>query len=605
MIKICNKGGILLKSKKQNSLSRIMSYAGRHKNLTLLGCVLSALSAVSGLIPFVCVWLAAKNALVTWPDFEETHNLVRWGWIAVWTAVGSIVLYFAALMSTHIAAFRTARNIRYTAMQHVLKLPLGFFSENQSGRLRKLIDDNAGLTEDLLAHKLPDLAGTVVTPVAAIAMLFLFDWRMGLLCLLTMVLALLSMCLMMGGKNAGFFHRYQQEIERMSGEAVEYVRGIPVVKMFQQTVYSFKAFYAAIKDYSDLASQYAMSCRVGQTCFLTFINGAFALLIPAALLMASGGNVREVLVNFIFYALFAPACGQMINRIMYMSEAVMEADEAIGRLDEILDQKPMEESKKQNHPVNTTVSFDHVTFTYPGADHPALTDVTFTVRPGQMAALVGPSGGGKTTAASLIPRFWDTDSGIVSIGEVNVRDMNTEDLMKQVAFVFQNTRLFKESLLENIRAARPEASREEVIAAAHAAQCDDILEKLPQGLDTVVGTKGIYLSGGEQQRIALARAILKDAPIVVLDEATAFADPENEHQIQKAFEVLTENKTVLMIAHRLSTVQDADSIIVLNDGKIVEEGRHDSLLAQNGVYAAMWEDYQRSARWKVGKEEAI
>ena len=594
-----------MKSKKQNSLSRIMSYAGRHKNLTLLGCVLSALSAVSGLIPFVCVWLAAKNALVTWPDFEETHNLVRWGWIAVWTAVGSIVLYFAALMSTHIAAFRTARNIRYTAMQHVLKLPLGFFSENQSGRLRKLIDDNAGLTEDLLAHKLPDLAGTVVTPVAAIAMLFLFDWRMGLLCLLTMVLALLSMCLMMGGKNAGFFHRYQKEIERMSGEAVEYVRGIPVVKMFQQTVYSFKAFYAAIKDYSDLASQYAMSCRVGQTCFLTFINGAFALLIPAALLMASGGNVREVLVNFIFYALFAPACGQMINRIMYMSEAVMEADEAIGRLDEILDQKPMEESKKQKHPVNTTVSFDHVTFTYPGADHPALTDVTFTVRPGQIAALVGPSGGGKTTAASLIPRFWDTDSGTVSIGGVNVRDMNTEDLMKQVAFVFQNTRLFKESLLENIRAARPEASREEVIAAAHAAQCDDILEKLPQGLDTVVGTKGIYLSGGEQQRIALARAILKDAPIVVLDEATAFADPENEHQIQKAFEVLTENKTVLMIAHRLSTVQDADSIIVLNDGKIVEQGRHDSLLAQNGIYAAMWEDYQRSARWKVGKEEAI
>lgn len=605
MIKICNKGGILLKSNKQNSLSRIMSYAGRHKNLTLLGCVLSALSAVSGLIPFVCVWLAAKNALVTWPDFEETHNLVRWGWIAVWTAVGSIVLYFAALMSTHIAAFRTARNIRYTAMQHVLKLPLGFFSENQSGRLRKLIDDNAGLTEDLLAHKLPDLAGTVVTPVAAIAMLFLFDWRMGLLCLLTMVLALLSMCLMMGGKNAGFFHRYQKEIERMSGEAVEYVRGIPVVKMFQQTVYSFKAFYAAIKDYSDLASQYAMSCRVGQTCFLTFINGAFALLIPAALLMASGGNVREVLVNFIFYALFAPACGQMINRIMYMSEAVMEADEAIGRLDEIMDQKPMEESKKQNHPVNTTVSFDHVTFTYPGADHPALTDVTFTVRPGQIAALVGPSGGGKTTAASLIPRFWDTDSGTVSIGGVNVRDMNTEDLMKQVAFVFQNTRLFKESLLDNIRAARPEASREEVIAAAHAAQCDDILEKLPQGLDTVVGTKGIYLSGGEQQRIALARAILKDAPIVVLDEATAFADPENEHQIQKAFEVLTENKTVLMIAHRLSTVQDADSIIVLNDGKIVEQGRHDSLLAQHGVYAAMWEDYQRSARWKVGKEETI
>ena len=591
--------------KKQSSLSRILSYAGGHKNLTLLGCILSALSAVLGLLPYVCVWLAARNVLEAWPDPGGVSGLAHWGLIAVWTAIGSIALYFAALMSTHIAAFRTARNIRRAAMAHVLKLPLGFFTGNQSGRLRKLIDDNAGLTEDLLAHKLPDLAGTIVTPVAAIIMLFLFDWKMGLLCLLTMALALLSMCLMMGGKNAGFFHRYQQEIERMSGEAVEYVRGIPVVKMFQQTVYSFKAFYAAIKDYSELASQYAMSCRVGQTCFLTFINGAFALLIPAALLLASGGDVRTVLVNFIFYALFAPACGQMINRIMYMSEAVMEADEAVGRLDEILGQKPMEESKVQKHPANAAVSFDHVTFTYPGADRPALEDVSFSVQPGQVTALVGPSGGGKTTAASLIPRFFDVDRGAVSIGGVNVREMDTEDLMKQVAFVFQDTRLFKESLLENIRAARPEASRDEVLAAAHAAQCDDILEKLPQDLDTVVGTKGVYLSGGEQQRIALARAILKNAPIVVLDEATAFADPENEHQIQKAFEALTRNKTVLMIAHRLSTVQDADNIIVLSDGKIAEQGNHRDLLQKNGVYAAMWADYQRSAQWKVGKEAAV
>ena len=594
-----------MKAKKQSSLSRILSYAGGHKNLTLLGCILSALSAILGLIPYVCVWLAARNVLETWPNLSAVSNLTSWGWTAVWTAIGSIALYFAALMSTHIAAFRTARNIRRAAMAHVLKLPLGFFTGNQSGRLRKLIDDNAGLTEDLLAHKLPDLAGTVVTPIAAIVMLFLFDWKMGLLCLFTTVLALLSMCLMMGGKNAGFFHRYQQEIERMSGEAVEYVRGIPVVKMFQQTVYSFKAFYAAIQDYSDLASQYAMSCRVGQTCFLTFINGAFALLIPTALLLASGGDVRTVLVNFIFYALFAPACGQMINRIMYMSEAVMEADEAVGRLDEILDQKPMKEAGIQKCPANAAVSFDHVTFTYPGADRPALEDVSFSVQPGQVTALVGPSGGGKTTAASLIPRFFDVDRGAVSIGGANVKEMDTEDLMKQVAFVFQDTRLFKESLLENIRAARSEASRDEVLAAAHAAQCDDILEKLPQGLDTMVGTKGVYLSGGEQQRIALARAILKDAPIVVLDEATAFADPENEHQIQKAFEALTKNKTVLMIAHRLSTVQDADNIIVLSDGKIAEQGSHSDLLKKNGVYAAMWTDYQRSAQWKVGKEAAV
>ena len=592
-----------MKQKKQSSLARILGYAGGHRNLTLLGCVLSALSAVLGLIPYVCVWLAARNVLENWPSLTGVSGFSRWGWWAVWTAIGSIVLYFAALMSTHIAAFRTARNIRRAAMAHVLSLPLGFFTGSQSGRLRKLIDDNAGLTEDLLAHKLPDLAGTIVTPVAAVLMLFLFDWKMGLLCLLTMVLALLSMCLMMGGKNAGFFHRYQKEIERMSGEAVEYVRGIPVVKMFQQTVYSFKAFYAAIRDYSDLASQYAMSCRVGQTCFLTFINGAFALLIPAALLLASGGDMRAVLVNFIFYALFAPACGQMINRIMYMSEAVMEADEAVGRLDEILRQEPMENTGIEKRPADAAVSFDHVTFTYPGADRPALSDVSFSVRPGQVTALVGPSGGGKTTAASLIPRFWDADSGAVSIGGVNVKEMNTEDLMKQTAFVFQDTRLFKESLLENIRAARPDASREEVLSAAHAAQCDDILEKLPQGLDTVVGAAGVYLSGGEQQRIALARAILKDAPIVVLDEATAFADPENEHQIQKAFEALIRNKTVLMIAHRLSTVQDADHIIVLSGGKIAEQGSHESLLAQHGVYAAMWEDYQQSARWKVGRTD--
>ena len=594
-----------MKENKQSSLGRILGCAGGHRRLTALGCLLSALSAVLGLVPYVCVWLAARTALAAWPDLSGVTGLERWGWTAVWFAVGSIALYFAALMCTHLAAFRTARNIRKAAMAHVLTLPLGFFTGNQSGRLRKLIDDNAGLTEDLLAHKLPDLAATAVTPVAAIVMLFLFDWRMGLLCLLTMLLALLSMCLMMGGKNAGFFHRYQREIERMSGEAVEYVRGIPVVKMFQQTVYSFKAFYAAIQDYSALASQYAMSCRVGQTCFLTAINGTFALLIPAGLLLASAGDARAVLVNFIFYALFAPACGAMINRIMYMSEAVMEASEAMARLDEIMGRRPMEQPQAGRRPQSAAVDFDHVTFTYPGGDRPALEDVSFSVRPGQVAALVGPSGGGKTTAASLIPRFWDVDSGKVLVGGTDVRALDEKALMDQVAFVFQDTRLFKQSLLENIRSARPGATREQVLAAAHAAQCDDILEKLPDGLDTVVGAKGVYLSGGEAQRIALARAILKDAPIVVLDEATAFADPENELQIQRAFEALTRGKTVLMIAHRLSTVRNADSILVLSDGRVVEQGAHAALLERGGLYAAMWADYQRSAQWKVGREEGV
>ena len=384
-----------MKQKKPSSLTRILGYAGGHKNLTILGCVLSALSAVLGLAPYLCVWLVARSVLSTWPSLDGAGDLGRFGWMAVWFAVGSILLYFAALMSTHIAAFRTARNIRRAAMAHVLKLPLGFFTGNQSGRLRKLIDDNAGLTEDLLAHKLPDLAATAVTPIAAHALdlLLIAVEEAGIFAAHHQAHGQQSQH---HGEQAQKAHPPVKEEEHDDGgEAVEYVRGIPVVKMFQQTVYSFKAFYAAIQDYSNLASQYAMSCRTGQTCFLTFINGAFALLIPAALLIASGGDVRTALVNLIFYALFAPACGQMINRIMYMSEAVMEADEAIGRLDEILSQQPMEEPKVQKRPASDAVAFDHVTFTYPGADRPALEDVSFSVRPGEVVALVGPSGGAR------------------------------------------------------------------------------------------------------------------------------------------------------------------------------------------------------------------
>lgn len=591
--------------KKQSNLSRLLMLAGGHKKLTFLGCALSGIAAVLGLIPYVCVWLAARDVLAVYPDVTGASGIVRWGWMAVWFAAANILVYFAALMCTHIAAFRTARNMRHTGVAHILELPLGFFTGNQSGRLRKIIDDNAALTEDLLAHKLADLTAAVVTPIAAVILLFSFDWRMGLLCLLTMILAFVCMASMMGGKNAGFFHRYQREIEKMSAEAVEYVRGIPVVKVFQQTIYSFKAFYEAIQSYSDLASQYAMSCRNGQTSFLTCINGGFALLIPAALLLASGGNGWEVLADVIFYALFAPACGAMINRIMYASESVMEANEAMMKLDQILEQKPLEETANPKKPENETVSFEHVTFQYPGTEHPALKDVSFTAKEGTVTGLVGPSGGGKSTAASLIPRFWDVQNGHVRIGGVDVRDMDSRELMKHVAFVFQDTKLFKVSLLENIRMSRPSATVEEVKAAAHAAQCDDILEKLPAGLDTVVGTKGVYLSGGEAQRIALARAILKDAPIVVLDEATAFADPENEALIQKAFGELTRGKTVLMIAHRLSTVRNADKILVIYKGSVREQGSHEELLAAGGLYAEMWSDYQKAAAWKVERGEEI
>ena len=588
--------------KKQSNVSRLLAFTGGYRKLTILGCILSGIAAILGLVPYVCVWLVARDALAVYPHVETAEGLVKWGWMAVGFAVGNIALYFAALMCTHIAAFRTARNMRHTGIAHVMEMPLGFFTKDQSGRLRKVIDDNAALTEDLLAHKLPDLTAAVVTPIAAVILLFVFDWRMGLLCLLTMVLAFGCMMAMMGGKNAGFFHRYQKEIEKMSAEAVEYVRGIPVVKVFQQTVYSFKAFYAAIRSYSDLASQYAMSCRKGQTGFLTCINGGFALLIPASLLLASQGSGWGVLADFIFYALFAPACGGMINRIMYASESVMEANEAMMKLDEILEQKPLEKPAQAQKPRGTQITFDHVTFRYPGTKRAALNQVSFTVEEGTVAGLVGPSGSGKSTAAALIPRFWDVSGGSVKIGGVDVRQMDSRDLMDRVAFVFQDTKLFKVSLLENIRMARPSATLEEVKAAAHAAQCDDILEKLPQGLDTVVGAKGVYLSGGEAQRIALARAILKDAPIVVLDEATAFADPENEALIQKAFGELTRGKTVLMIAHRLSTVQNVDQILVMEKGMVKEQGSHQRLLEKKGLYARMWQDYQQAATWKVGKE---
>ena len=591
--------------KKRSNLTRLLAYAGGHRTLTVLGCALSGIAAVLGLLPYVCVWLVARQVLAVFPAVTEAEGLARWGWMAVWFAVANILLYFAALMCTHIAAFRTARNMRYAGVAHLMELPLGCFTGSRSGELRKILDDNAALTEDLLAHKLPDLTAAVVTPVAAVVLLFVFDWRMGLLCLLTMVLALGCMMAMMGGKNAGFFHRYQREIEKMSGEAVEYVRGIPVVKVFQQTVYSFKAFYNAIQSYSDLASQYAMSCRAGQTGFLTCINGAFVLLIPAALLLSSGGDGLGVLADFIFYALFAPACGGMINRIMYASESVMEADEAVMKMDEILSNQPLPKAAAPKRPRGHTITFTDVTFRYPGAARPALDHVSFTVPEGAVVGLVGPSGGGKSTAAALIPRFWDVESGSVQIGGVDVRDMDRRALMEQVAFVFQDTRLFKVSVLENIRRARPSATLEEIRAAARAAQCDDILEKLPQGIDTVVGAQGVYLSGGEAQRIALARAILKDAPIVVLDEATAFADPENEALIQRAFAKLMEGKTVLMIAHRLSTVKDADNILVIEKGAVRERGTHDQLAAQGGLYARMWRDYLQAAAWKVGKEAAV
>jgi ATP-binding cassette subfamily B protein len=589
--------------KNESSLSRLLTYAGRHKNLTILGCILSGISAVLAMAPYICIWFVARGIFVSMPDLSGAYHLVKYGWAALAIVLLSILFYFAALMCTHLAAFRTATNMRMAAAKHLVDVPMGFFNTAQSGKLRKLIDDNAAMTETLLAHQLPDLAGVIVTPVAAIVLLFVFDWRMGLLCLLPMVISVFLLTLMMGGKNARFFSRYQKAIEDLSSEATEYVRGIPVVKVFQQTVFSFKAFYTTIMGYRDMASDYALSCRKPMTGFTTSLNGTFILLIPAGLLLAGAASDKwRVFSDFLFYILFTPMCAVMVARIMYATESLMQADEAVRKLDEILQVTPLAENSNPESVDRYDVEFKNVTFTYPDAVTAALSQVNFHVYEKSTVALVGASGSGKSTIAGLIPRFFDVQEGSVLIGGVNVRNISTGELMKHIAFVFQDTHLFKASILDNIRAARPEADITKVLEAAHAAQCDDILAKLPNGIDTVIGAKGVYLSGGECQRIALARAILKDAPIVVLDEATAFADPENEALIQKAFEELTRGKTVIMIAHRLSTVRNADCILVTAKGRIMESGTHNELLQQNGIYASMWRDYQTSANWKVGKE---
>ena len=475
-------------------------------------------------------------------------------------------------------------------------------------RSRKIIDDNAGLTEGFLAHQLPDLTGAVVMPVTVLVLIFLFDWRLGICCLIPMAVSVFFLKQMMGGDNAQFMSKYMTALEGMNKEAVEYIRGIPVVKVFQQTIYSFKNFHAAIEEYQKFASGYALKCRIPLTGFTVTLNGTFVLLIPAAMLILSAVSGQaaytDVTLDFLFYSLFTPVCATMMNRVMFASEQLMAAKSAVSRVEAILQEEPLPEPDSLQIPKDASVVFRDVSFSYPGAAEKALDRVSFEVPAGKTVALVGASGSGKSTAASLIPRFYDVQEGSVSVGGVDVRNIAKRDLMERVAFVFQNTRLFKDTLLENIRAARPSASREEVLRAARMAQCGEIIDRLPDGLDTVVGSGGTYLSGGENQRIALARVILKDAPIIVLDEATAFADAENEHQIQLAFEELTKGKSVLMIAHRLSTVQDADLILVFKDGRIIERGTHGELLAGNGVYAAMWKDYQTSISWKVGKGDS-
>lgn len=601
-------GGYEFMNKKKNAeLSQMFKFAGNRHWLTIAGCVLAGISTVLSMIPFVCIWFVVRDIVNAMIQGDQSLAIAsgHYAWLAVAFSLVSIFLYFLALCCSHLAAFRTATNMKKEAMHHIVMLPLGYFSQNASGRLRKIIDDNAGLTEGFLAHQLPDLTGAVVMPIAVIILLFVFDWRLGICCMVPLVISVFFLKKMMGGENANFMSGYMSALENMNKEAVEFVRGIPVVKVFQQTVYSFKNFRAAIEEYKKYASGYAICCRIPLTGFNVTLNGTFILLIPAAMMIFAGtsgqSDTQKLFFDFLFYSLFTPICTTMMNRIMFASEQLMAAKSAVSRIEAVLQEKPLEEAKAPKMPKDASVVFQDVSFTYPGAKKKALYHVSFEVPVGKTVALVGASGSGKSTAANLIPRFYDVQEGTVFVGGVDVRRIAKEDLMEEIAFVFQNTRLFNDTLLENIRAARPNATRTEVMKAAEAAQCGDIIKRLPKGLDTVVGNGGTYLSGGENQRIALARAILKDAPIIVLDEATAFADAENEHQIQLAFEGLTHGKTVLMIAHRLSTIQNADQILVFGDGNIIERGNHDELLKKNGVYASMWKEYQTQITWKVGK----
>ncbi len=587
--------------KKNSNLKELMGYAGGHRYLTYLSLLLSAASAVLALFPFVFLFRIIQEVIAVAPNYAQATHIVRNGWMAVGFALVSIVIYVCALMCSHLSAFRIAGNIRKALMAHIAELPLGFIGEMGSGKIRRIVNDSSAATETYLAHQLPDMSAAITTPVCMVAMLFLFDWRFGLVSLLPIVLGFAAMFKMAGPSMAVNMKNFNNALADMNNEAVEYVRGIPVVKTFGQTVHSFKRFKGTIDNYYRFCVGYCKKCRPPMLMYTVFINSAFAFLIVLALILAGGGPVAQpVLLNFIFYVIFTPIIATAMSKVMYMSENGMIVADALSRIHSILDAEPLPEPYRGKVPADNSVTLENVTFRYTGGTSDALHDVTIRVGAGETVALVGPSGGGKTTVAGLISRFWDATGGAIQIGGVNVKDIPKEELTDTVAYVFQDSRLLKTSILENVRLSRPNASRQEVEQALHEAQCDDIIAKLPQGIDTVIGTKGVYLSGGEQQRIAIARVMLKNAPILILDEATAFADPENEALVQRAFERLSKGKTVIMIAHRLTTIKNADRIFVLREGRVEESGTHDSLVAGGGLYAKMWKDYQTSVSWKVG-----
>lgn len=587
--------------KKQSVLSRLMGYAGKHRYFTYASWLLAAISALIALLPFIYIWKIIKEVLDVAPNLSAATGLVHNGIMAMVFAIASFLIYIGALMCSHLAAFRVATNMRVAVTEHIAKLPLGFADSFGSGKLRKIINDSTGATETYLAHQLPDKYAALATPAGLLVLLFAFDWRLGLLSLVPVILAFLIMSAMTGKRMAEKMKQYNNALENMSNEAVEYVRGIPVVKTFGQSVFSFKKFKSTIDEYQKWVVAYTKDMRVPMMFYTAAINGVFAFLIAGAIWFTAGGVTNAFLLNLIFYIVITPVISLTLTKMMYMSENNMIVKDALERIDGVLSVSPMSESKIPEHPADSSVELNDVHFSYDGKKE-VIRGVSMNIGAGQTVAFVGPSGGGKSTLAGLIARFFDVKSGSIKVGGSDIREIPKEELMNAVSFVFQDSKLIKATIAENVKLGKPDATDEEVAAALHAAQCDDIIQKFPDGINTTIGTKGVYLSGGEQQRLAIARAVLKNAPVLILDEATAFADPDNEAKVQKAFSELSKGKTVIMIAHRLSTVADADCIYVIKDGLIAESGRRDELLEKNGVFAEMWKEYAASVEWKVAKE---
>lgn len=586
--------------KKQSALTRLFEYAGNYKYFTMLSRILSVISTWIALVPFYYIWRIMKEVLDVAPAYDQAKGITSLGWSAVGFALLSMIIYIVALMCSHIAAFRIQTNMRSAMMHKIVNLPLGFMDQDGSGKIRKIVQESSEATETYLAHQLPDRAGAIATPIGLLVLLVVFDWRLGLLSLVPVVTAFLIMSSMTGKNMEIKMKEYQNSLEEMSSEAVEYIRGIPVVKTFGQSVFSFKRFRKAIDNYEKWVISYTKDMRLPMVGYTTTINAVFAILIAAAFWLSKGTDDKTFLLNLLFYIIITPIITVTLNKIMYSSENKMLVEDALKRVDGILEREPLEQAKELKTPKDASIVFENVSFRYKDGITDALHGVNLKIEPGEHVAFVGPSGGGKTTLASLIARFFDVTEGKLVVGGVNVKEIADEKLMETVSFVFQDSKLLKMSIYDNIRMGKKDATKEQVLHALKEAQCMDIIEKMPQGIDTMIGTRGTYVSGGEAQRLSIARAMLKDAPILILDEATAFADPDNEVKVQEAFSRLSKGKTVIMVAHRLSSVTNADRICVLKDGEIVETGNHESLTKQNGIYAHMWKEYNQSIRWKVG-----